>query len=103
MKIAFNDTTLFNSDSSMYDAEFNAGYNPHGWYSYKVVVKQTQQEYYNVYSSHPFQNWDNIDNEAVIGSSDFRGKSWLALLGDNINKVPRNINDSDINRPGIAG
>ena len=23
--------------------------NPLGWYSYKVVVKQTEQEYYNVY------------------------------------------------------
>tara|TARA_Y100000004_G_scaffold49268_1_gene54230 strand:+ start:3081 stop:6785 length:3705 start_codon:yes stop_codon:yes gene_type:complete len=103
MKINFQDTQLFNTNSNVYDPEFNAGYNPHGWYSYRLVVKQTQQEYYNVYTSHPFQNWDNIENEPSSLESNFRGKSWLALIGDNINKVPRNINDSDINRPGIAG
>jgi len=103
MKILFQDTQLFKSASDMYDPEFNAGYNPHGWYSWRLVVKQTQQEYYNVYASHPFQNWDNIENEPVVGGSDFRGKSWLSLVGDNINKVPRNINDQDINRDGIAG
>ena len=103
MKILFQDTQLFKSNSDVYDPEFNAGYNPHGWYSWRLVVKQTQQEYYNVYTSHPFQNWDNIENEAVLGSTDFKGKSWLSLVGDNINKVPRNINDQDINRDGISG
>lgn len=103
MKLLFQDTQLFNSNSDIYDGEFNAGYNPHGWYSWKIVVKQTQQEYYNVYASHPFTNWDNIENEPVQGTDDFRGKSWLSLIGDNINKVPRNINDQDINRPGVAG
>jgi len=103
MKILFQDTQLFKSNSDIYDSEFNAGYNPHGWYSWRLVVKQTQQEYYNVYTSHPFQNWDNIENEPVSNGSNFRGKSWLSLVGDNINKVPRNINDQDINRDGISG
>jgi len=103
MKILFQDTQLFKSNSDVYDSEFNAGYNPHGWYSWRLVVKQTQQEYYNVYTSHPFQNWDNIENEAVPDANDFKGKSWLSLVGDNINKVPRNINDQDINRDGISG
>jgi len=101
LKISFVDQQLFSNNSNIYDAVFNAGYNPHGWYSYKVVVKQTQQEYYNIYASHPFQGWDNIDNEPDFGLAG--GKSWLSLLGDNINKVPRAINDSDINRPGVAG
>ena len=34
---------LYNSNVS------SADYNPLGWYSYKIVVKQTEQEYYNVY------------------------------------------------------
>ena len=27
----------------------NSEYNPLGWYSYKIVIKQTEQDYYNVY------------------------------------------------------
>ena len=34
---------LYNGDST------SLSYNPLGWYSYKIVVKQTEQEYYNVY------------------------------------------------------
>ncbi len=34
---------LYNGDTTSPD------YNPLGWYSYKIVVKQTEQEYYNVY------------------------------------------------------
>ena len=34
---------VYNSDTSSLD------YNPLGWYSFKVVVKQTEQDYYNVY------------------------------------------------------
>ena len=54
--------------------------NPLGWYSYKIVVKQTEQEYYNVYapgliSAHPNGN----------------ERTWLTLHGDNINKVPRSL------------
>tara|TARA_Y100000592_G_scaffold101132_1_gene185831 strand:+ start:5318 stop:8917 length:3600 start_codon:yes stop_codon:yes gene_type:complete len=101
LRISFADSQLFSNNSNIYDSEFNAGYNPHGWYSYKIVVKQNEQEYYNIYAPHPFNGWDNIDNEPDFALAG--GKSWLALLGDNINKVPRAINDSDINRPGVAG
>jgi len=31
------------------DNKFAYKINPEGWYSYKIVVKQTQQDYYNVY------------------------------------------------------
>ncbi len=62
-------------------------YNPGGWYSYKVVVKQTEQEYYNVYlpgimSSYP----DNQTKE--LGTT-----SHIALINDNINKVPRDLTE----------
>ena len=39
---------LLNSDNSP-DTKFSYNINPLGWYSYKVVVKQTEQDYYNVY------------------------------------------------------
>ena len=31
------------------DVKFSYEYNPIGWYSYKIVVKQQEQDYYNVY------------------------------------------------------
>ena len=54
--------------------------NPLGWYSYKVVVKQVEQEYYNVYAPPLLTNYP--------GSN---ARTWLTLHGDNINKVPRSL------------
>jgi hypothetical protein len=48
------------------------------WYSYRVVVKQPEQEYYNVY---------------VPGGGEYNGKTYISLLGDNVNKVPRNTDN----------
>ncbi len=60
-------------------------YNPLGWYSYKIVVKQQEQEYYNVYlpgvlAAYP----DNTFLE--LGKT-----SHAVLFNDNINKVPRDL------------
>ena len=74
--------------------------NPYGWYSWRLVVKQTEQEYYNVYAPHPADDWNNIDNEKSATTS---GRSWLTLYGDNINKIPRSVNDEDVTRPGVSG
>ena len=66
---------------------WNATTNPLGWYSYKVVVKQQQQEYYNVYLP-------GFVNGLPITASDEENKSaFSVLLSDNINKVPRNLNE----------
>jgi hypothetical protein len=56
--------------------------NPLGWYSYRVVVKQTEQEYYNVFAPTLL---DNIPSDEK--------RTWLVLSGDNINKVPRDVTD----------
>jgi hypothetical protein len=77
------------------------GYNPHGWYSYRIVVKQQEQEYYNVYAPHTFDGWDNIKGEPNDSLS--VGRSWLFLHGDNVNKIPRSLNDTDLNRDGTMG
>jgi hypothetical protein len=59
--------------------------NPYGWYSYKVVVKQPQQEYYNVYVPSLIDDFPTNEKS-----------SWITLFGDNINKVPRDIVDGSI-------
>ena len=67
---------------------YNANTNPLGWYSYRFVVKQTEQEYYNVYTPQLLQAGTptNLTDE----------RSFIYLHGDNINKVPRDVTDLNI-------
>ena len=58
--------------------------NPLGWYSYKVVVKQNQQEYYNVYLP-------GFLNGFLSNATEQGEISHIALSSDNINKVPRSL------------
>jgi hypothetical protein len=57
--------------------------NPTGWQSYKLVVKQQEQEYYNVYLP------GYISGYPVVNASE----AFAVLLGDNINKVPRDLTE----------
>lgn len=91
LKVLFNDPIDGGSVSTwpgIYNGDVNSvDYNPLGWYSYKIVVKQTEQEYYNVYlpgfmASYP----DNVDKE--LGKT-----SHVVLIGDNINKIPRDLTE----------
>ena len=66
----------------------SSNYNPLGWYSYKIVVKQTEQDYYNVYlpgilNEDPGGNLDDPKNTVA----------YITLLNDNINKVPRDLSE----------
>jgi hypothetical protein len=61
--------------------------NPLGWYSYKVVVKQEAEDYYNAY----------LPN-ALSGNTQYsiplsKNLSFLTLTGDNINKIPADLTD----------
>ena len=76
--------------------------NPMGWYTYKVVVRQTEQDYYNVYlpgilNGYPrtYVNSDGIDGTIDPSVYVFeQGKTAnVVLLNDNINKVPRDLNE----------
>ena len=61
--------------------------NPLGWFSYKIVVKQTEQEYYNVYLP-------GFVNGYPVTEDNERNKSFFTtLLGDNVNKIPRNLQE----------
>ena len=69
-------------------------YNPLGWYSYKIVVKQLEQEYYNVYAPGAMKGTPYYDTQAnpVIPLTD-ENASFITLLNDNINKIPRDLTE----------
>jgi len=72
---------LYNGDIESVD------YNPLGWYSYKIVVKQLEQEYYNVYLPGLMAAYPGNFTEEL-------GKtSHTVLINDNINKVPRDLSE----------
>ena len=72
---------LYNGDTSSSD------YNPLGWYSWKVVVKQTEQDYYNVYLPGIMSSYPS-DQTLEVGQT-----SHTVLINDNINKIPRDLNE----------
>jgi len=72
---------IYNGDVASSD------YNPLGWYSYKIVVKQTEQEYYNVYLPGIMASYPQ-SQLLELGKT-----SHAVLLNDNINKVPRDLNE----------
>ena len=96
LKVLFNETIDSNSPANvsralgtpgLYNSDkTNANYNPLGWYSYKIVVKQQEQDYYNVYL--PGVMKGNPDATSVGGDL-----SNIVLINDNINKVPRDLNE----------
>ena len=96
------------------DAKFAYTINEIGWYSYKVVVKQQQQDYYNAYlpgmlDGYPYGQTSgsqvvydpvtfNPTLENGINTTSFpvgeQGKtSHIVLINDNINKIPRDLTE----------
>ena len=97
------------SDSKLNYPGLYSSTNPLGYYSYRIVVKQQEQDYYNVYTPGALAgeilwNADVKDGsniaEADITNTDclpsFHSLSritYLNLFGDNINKVPRELKE----------
>lgn len=73
----------------LYDGnDGSANYNPLGWYSFKIVIKQTQQEYYNVYTAGIL----NGPPDGITATNDTAGEDgFISLFSDNINKIPRDL------------
>jgi hypothetical protein len=75
----------------LYNGDINSvNYNPVGWYSYKIVVKQIEQDYYNVYlpgimAAYP-GTAPNPGPTTELGKT-----SHTVLINDNINKIPRDL------------
>ena len=68
-------------------------YNPLGWYSYKIVVKQVEQEYYNIYSAGAMKGLPYNYNANSISPVLSENTSFITLLNDNINKIPRDLSE----------
>ena len=82
------------NEPGIYNGDVNSpDYNPLGWYSYKVVVKQVEQEYYNVYSAGAMKglpyNYDTNSITPILSEN----TSFVTLLSDNINKIPRDLSE----------
>lgn len=61
--------------------------NPLGWYSWKVVIKQQEQDYYNVYLPSIINAYpNNADKE-------LNTTAHISLFSDNINKIPKDLTD----------
>ena len=76
---------LYNGDTT------SADYNPLGWYTYKIVVKQSEQDYYNVYTPGILQGYIDGESKDPTAASASEPIAHFALFGDNINKVPRDL------------
>ena len=72
---------LYNGNANSQD------YNPLGWYSFKIVVKQTEQDYYNVYIPAAMAAYP-LDRTKEINTT-----SHVVLYNDNINKIPRDLQE----------
>ena len=111
----FGTILQFNLNEAIPSSSSIAGYpglysstNPLGYYTYRIVVKQQEQSYYNVYtpgalSGNLTWNVNTIETTGNISSaqrlaqlptfSSIDNISLLNLFGDNINKVPRELNE----------
>tara|TARA_R110002124_G_scaffold247184_1_gene412290 strand:+ start:8 stop:4753 length:4746 start_codon:yes stop_codon:yes gene_type:complete len=68
---------------------YNSNINPNltGWFSYRIVVKQQEQDYYNVYL--PGIVNGSLGTEGYLSSKE----ATLSLYNDNINKIPKDLTD----------
>ena len=75
-----------------YPGLYNEYLRPNGWYSYKIVVKQQEQEYYNVFAPGSMSgNVIYVNDYTKLNYSNTWGTANLSLFGDNINKIPRDM------------
>ncbi len=90
LKVTFNNLipSSYNNGPGLYNGDQNSdNYNPLGWYSFKIVVKQQQQDYYNAYVA-PIMKGYPTDVEKEKFET-----SHISLFGDNINKIPRDLSE----------
>jgi hypothetical protein len=120
--VPLSDPPIYNTDgraSDLYlenidnppDTKYAYTINPIGWYSYKVVVRQQEHDYYNVYlpgildgypdaqtfgsqvvySSTNVATLENAIDFTVFPQSETGNTAHAVLINDNINKVPRDL------------
>ena len=99
LKIQFNDLIPSNKING-YPGIFSSS-NPLGYLSYKIVVQQKEQEYYNVFTPGATSGKIVIDKELGSAAIDSTGLNYrnpaavsnISIFGDNVNKVPKQLSD----------
>ena len=99
LKMSFN--SIISGSGEFWPGIYNgdvtsSDYNPLGWYTYKIVVKQTEQEYYNVYTAGVMQDnpYDYSTSSPPTSVAPINANtSFVTLINDNINKVPRDLSE----------
>ncbi len=64
-----------------------------GWYSYKFVVRQTEQDYYNVYAPGILNGYPDFSGTSPYPTNELNNTAQIVLINDNINKVPRDLSE----------
>jgi hypothetical protein len=83
-----------NQKTNEYQGIYNEGSNTLGWYSYRIVVQQKEQDYYNVYTPGVLSgniNFTKLDTPLTYSNTSEIAQ--VALFNDNINKVPRDLKE----------
>jgi hypothetical protein len=74
------------------DIKFSYTINELGWYSYKIVVKQQEQDYYNVYVPGMLAGYPTQPSSTFPTGEDNTTCHFVSI-NDNINKVPRDLSE----------
>jgi len=75
------------------DVKYAYDINPVGWYSYKIVVKQQEQDYYNVYLPGILNGYPQHGGTSPYPTNEGGKTAHIILFNDNINKVPRDLSE----------
>ena len=85
--LSSNISAAINTKVEIYGPE-----NKLGWHSYKVVVKQLTQDYYNAYLGNVAYLSPSSALASSLGNYAFSGSSFVSsLLSDNVNKIPADL------------
>ena len=93
-------SSSYNKKPILTDIKYSYSINPLGWYSYKIVVKQQQQDYYNVYLPGMLNGYPAYQTSGDLGSTnsifpnnEIGRIAHTVLINDNINKIPRDLTE----------
>jgi len=89
LRVLFNSPIPSTSNIEGYPGLYSET-NPLGWYSYKIVIRQQEQDYYNVFLPGILNGYPN-------GTANFNTEvnqtANIVLINDNINKIPRDLSE----------
>ena len=91
LKIRFNEAISSTKSSLTGLPGLYSTTNPVGWYSYKVVVKQDQTDYYNVYCPGVLNGYIDGETDNPLAASPQEPIFHFAIHSDNLSKLPKDV------------